>query len=172
MFARQRMMPTPRGAMVPSVMSVSKEPHRYRLLWLGLLITVAGVLSNWLYFLALPGQGVLPWINLLLPAIGLIVLLVAVWRAFVSPETGGGKILAPVFAIFAAVVFSGSVWGLHHARDIPAGSGAPRVGEKAPDFTLASADGRATSLSQLLSEPMNDPARPKAVLLVFYRGFW
>ena len=153
-------------------MSVSKNPHRYCLLWVGLLITVVGVLSNWLYFLGLPGQQIFPWINVLVPAAGLIVLLVGVRRAYVNPETSGGKILAPVFAIFAAVVFGGSVWGLHHARDIPAGSGAPRVGEKAPDFTLASADGQATSLSQLLSEPMNDPAPPKAVLLVFYRGFW
>ena len=153
-------------------MSVSKNPNRYRLLWLGLLITVVGVLSNWLYFLGLPGQELFPWINVLIPASGLIVLLVGVWRAFVSPETSGGKILAPVFAILAAVVLGGSVLGLHHARDLPGASGAPRVGEKAPDFTLANTNGQATSLSQLLTESMSNSAPPKAVLLVFYRGYW
>jgi hypothetical protein len=152
-------------------MNQSQNPHRYRVLWLGLLITIAGVLSNWLYFLGLPGQEIFPWINVLVPAAGLVVLLVAVRRAFVSPETSGGKILAPVFAIFSAVVFAGSVWGLHHARDIPAASGAPRVGEKAPDFTLADEDGQATSLSQLL-DSTGKAQLPKAVLLVFYRGFW
>lgn len=153
-------------------MSGSNNPRHYRVLWLGLLITVLGALSNWLYFLALPGQEVFPWINLLVPAAGLVVVLVGLRRASVSPQTNGGKILAPVFAIVSAVVFGASAWGLHHARDLPAASGAPRVGEKAPDFTLASTNGRATSLSQLLLEPINNSAPPKAVLLVFYRGYW
>jgi hypothetical protein len=153
-------------------MSASNNLRRYRVLWLGLLITVLGVLSNWLYFLALPGQEVFPWINVLVPAAGLLVLLIGVRRAFVSPQTSGGKILAPIFAILSAVVFGASAWGLHHARDLPAASDAPRVGEKAPDFTLANANGQATSLSQLLTESMSNSAPPKAVLLVFYRGDW
>ena len=93
-------------------------------------------------------------------------------RAFVNPQTYGGKIIAPVFAILSAVVFGMSVWGLHHARDLPPASTAPRVGEKAPDFTLANSNSQATSLSQLLSEPISNSAPPKAVLLVFYRGYW
>jgi hypothetical protein len=153
-------------------MSASINSRRYRVLWLGLLITVLGVLSNWLYFLALPGQEVFPWINVLVPAAGLVILLVGVRRAFVSPQTSGGKILAPIFAILSAVLFAASAWGLHHARDLPAASGAPRVGEKAPDFTLANANGQATSLSQLLTESTSNSAPPKAVLLVFYRGYW
>jgi hypothetical protein len=166
-------MPTPRAnVMVSPPVSVSKNPRRYRVLWLGLLLTVLGVLSNGLYFLALPGQVVFPWINVLVPAGGLVVLLVGVRRAFVSPQTSGGKILAPIFAIISTVVFAASVWGLHHARDLPVASGAPRVGEKAPDFTLASANGQVTTLSQLLTEPISNFAAPKAVLLVFYRGYW
>ena len=166
-------MPMRRASvMVASPMSTSNNPRRYQVLWLGLLITVLGVLSNWLYFLALPGQEIFPWINVLVPATGLVVVLVGLRRAFVSPQTSGGKILAPVFAIVSAVVFGASVWGLHHARDLPAASGAPRIGEKAPDFTLVSANGRATSLPQLLSEPMSNSAPPKALLLVFYRGYW
>lgn len=172
-FERARMMPTPRAnVMVSPPMSASNNPHRYRVLWLGLLITVLGVLSNGLYFLALPGQEVFPWINVSMPAAGLVVLLVGVRRAFVNPQTYGGKLLAPALAILSSVVFAVSAWGLHHARDLPAASGAPRVGEKAPDFILASANGQATSLSQLLLEPMSSSAPPKAVLLVFYRGYW
>jgi hypothetical protein len=153
-------------------MAASKNPRRYRVLWLGLLITVLGALSNWLYFLALPGQEVFPWINVLVPAAGLVVLLVGTRRAFVNPQTYGGKLLAPALVILSAVVFAVSAWGLHHARDLPAASGAPRVGEKAPDFTLANANGQATSLSRLLTESMSNSAPPKALLLVFYRGYW
>src|SRR6266478_9082316 len=106
----KRMMPTPRASVIVSPpMLALNNPRRYRVLWLGLLITVLGVLSNWLYFLALPGQEVFPWINVLVPAAGLVVLLVGVRRAFVSPQTSGGKILAPVFAILAAVVFAMSL---------------------------------------------------------------
>src|SRR5260370_31808285 len=115
----------PIHVIVPHPMAASKNPRRYRVLWLGLLITVVGVLSNWLYFLGLPGQEVFPWISVLTPAAGLVVLLVGVRRAFVSPQTSGGKILAPVFAILSAVVFGGSVWGLHHSGDLPAASGSP-----------------------------------------------
>ena len=172
-FWRERMMPTPRAnVMVSPPMSTSNNPHRYRVLWLRLLITVLGALSNGLYFLALPGQEVFPWINVSVPAAGLVVLLIGVRRAFVYPQTYGGKLLAPALTTLSAVVFAVSAWGLHHARDLPAASGAPRVGEKAPDFTLASANGRATSLSHLLLEPISNSAPPKAPLLVFYRGYW
>src|SRR5260370_25791558 len=119
----------PIHVIVPHPMAASKNPRRYRVLWLGLLITVVGVLSNWLYFLALPGQEVFPWINVSLPAAGLVVLLVGVRRAFVSPQTSGGKILAPIFAILSAVVFGASAFVLHHARDIPAPSAAPPLGD-------------------------------------------
>jgi hypothetical protein len=152
-------------------MSPSRNPRRYRVLWLGLLVTVLGALSNGLYFLV-PGRAIVPWINVLLPAAGLVVLL-AGWRnAFADPQHYGGKIVAPVFAIFAVLVFGGSAWLLHHARDLPASAGAPQIGEKAPDFNLANANGSTTSLSQLLSEPMDGSGPPKAVLLVFYRGYW
>src|SRR5260370_17553593 len=122
----------PIHVIVPHPMAASKNPRRYRVLWLGLLITVVGVLSNWLYFLGLPGQKAFPWINVLVPAAGLVVLLVGVRRAFVSPQTSGGKILPPVFPILSAVVFGGAVWGLHHATGPPPASPAPPLGAHTP----------------------------------------
>ena len=59
-------------------------------------------------------------------------------------------------------------------RDCPktAGTaGVPQVGQKTPDFTLANTNGQQISLAQLLSTPVGN-AHPKAVLLVFYRGYW
>jgi hypothetical protein len=83
--------------------------------------------------------------------------------------------------MFAMVVF-----GQYHARDLPASSGAPQVGQKAPDFTLSDSNGNTVSLGQLLGSgaaatgtpgeasgatTVGSPA-PKAVLLIFYRGYW
>jgi peroxiredoxin len=54
---------------------------------------------------------------------------------------------------------------------IPASKDAPQVGQRAPDFTLTDAGGKAVSLNELLTMPINGNA-PKGVLLIFYRGYW
>ena len=150
---------------------LNPQPGR-SVVWVGLAITVLGLSSNWLYFVNLPAQGILPWINLLVPAIGLLILCFGAWRAFAKPRTYGGKLVGSAFAVLCAPLVAMSTWGFFHARDIPRPSGAPRVGQRAPDFTLASASGESLSLSQLLSQPMENSAPPKAVLLIFYRGYW
>jgi peroxiredoxin len=43
--------------------------------------------------------------------------------------------------------------------------GAPRVGQKAPEFTLPDQNEKPVALADLLS-------RSRAVVLIFYRGFW
>jgi len=49
----------------------------------------------------------------------------------------------------------------------------PIVGQKAPDFTLQDTSGHPVTLAQLLSSPVPGSAEPpKAVLLIFYRGYW
>lgn len=141
-------------------------------LWVGVLITVLGVASNWLYFVNLPGQRILPWINLVLPAVGLLVLFLALWRAYARRGRFGGKLLAPVFVLICTPLVAMSVWGFFHARNVPPSLGAPLVGQKAPYFVLVSSAGESVSLSQMLSERMGNSAPPKAVLLIFYRGYW
>jgi hypothetical protein len=68
-------------------MATRRNSKGYRLSWLGLLMAALGAVSNGLYFLALPGQELFPWINVILPAAGLLMLLVALRRAFVNPQT-------------------------------------------------------------------------------------
>ena len=46
-----------------------------------------------------------------------------------------------------------------------------KVGQKAPDFTLTDSNDKPVTLAQLLTEPINNQP-PKAVLLIFYRGYW
>jgi cytochrome oxidase Cu insertion factor (SCO1/SenC/PrrC family) len=53
-----------------------------------------------------------------------------------------------------------------HAQ-LPASANAPKVGEKAPDFTLPAAQGNSVKLSELYSAEKGQWA-----LLVFYRGYW
>ena len=57
---------------------------------------------------------------------------------------------------------------------IAVAAGAPRVGDKAPEFMLADTSGKMVALSTLLSEPMPgmEGGKPRGVLLVFYRGYW
>ncbi len=157
-------------------MGAMYQRRRNRALFDGSVVMVLAILSNFpvLYALNFPGQGLLPWISLALPAISVVFFIVALKRAFGQPERYRGKILGSILCVLSVLVLAGSVWGFHHAKDLPASSGAPQVGQKAPDFTLNDNSGKPVSLSQLLATPIDTTSgkAPKAVLLVFYRGYW
>jgi len=139
-------------------------------LWLGLLITVLGPLSNFLYYSKIPAA-VLPWINLAIPAIGLLLVLIGVVRALRQPQLYRGKILGSIFTVLATLLFAGSVWLFIHVRDVPRSAGAPQIGQRVPDFSLPDSTNQPVSLAQLFSAAPGT-AQPKALLLVFYRGDW
>jgi len=142
-----------------------------RLLWLGLLLSVLGPLSNGLPFLGFPAHMV-PWISLILPAVGLALVLTGFWRAFRRSEIYKGKITGSVLAIISVLLLAFSIAFFWGARRIPAQvAGAPQMGRRVPDFTLPDSTGHAISFEQLFSSTASNPA-PKAVLLVFYRGYW
>ena len=141
-------------------------------LWCGIVVTVLGALSNGLYFLYPPGHAAFPWINLVVPIAGLLIVIVGVWRAFAHPERYGGKWLGAVFAVICLILASGSTFFFLYARDLPKSAGVPRAGQKAPDFTLMDSNGETVSLAQILSGSGQRSDPPKAVLLIFYRGFW
>jgi hypothetical protein len=54
---------------------------------------------------------------------------------------------------------------------LPPSAGAPRPGQKAPDFTLPDQDGKLVSLAGLL-KPGAGVAGKSGVVLIFYRGYW
>ena len=142
-------------------------------LFMGGVLTLIAVLSQGLYFLNIGGQKFIPWLNLLLAAMAVIYFIIGLRRAFGQPGIYRGKIAGGIFGTISLVLFALTVWLFVHARDLPAPYGAPKVGEKAPAFTLADTSGQAVSLGQLLSTPASSQAAPpKAVLLVFYRGYW
>lgn len=141
-------------------------------LWIGVIITVLGMLSNFLYFLPSMPLAIIPWINLVVPLIGVIVLIIGVKRAFTQSQIYRGKVWGSIVTVLAAGIFALSVFGHIHSREVPPSAGAPKVGQKAPDFTLTDAKGQIVSLAQLLSSPTANSTAPKAVLLIFYRGYW
>ncbi len=53
---------------------------------------------------------------------------------------------------------------------LPPSKGAPKVGEKAPDFTLPDSTGKQVKLSEFIAA--GNGAKGSWVLLVFYRGYW
>ncbi len=155
--------------------------------WLALLFVLAVIAVNLMVFAGMPGQRLVPWLSFLFGFAGLVWGVVGVWRAFGKSHLYGGKITGCIFGGLALLLFAMVAIGQFHARDLPASSGAPKAGQKAPDFTLSDSNGNKVSLGQMLNPAQSagivgsegDKANaagntraPKAVLLIFYRGYW
>jgi hypothetical protein len=111
----------------------------------------------------------------LLLGLGGILLLAGLVRAFGKPQLYRGKIFGPILALLSLLVFgSFSYLIFYELRQVPASTGAPRVGEKAPEFTLPDQNDKQAALADLLASPASSEsaARVNGVLLIFYRGFW
>jgi|SRR5215469_2570849 len=144
-------------------------------IWSGFLLAVAAVPGYFLFFARLPITRNVPWASWLMFAAAGWLLWAGVRRAFANPELFRGRIVGPILAVLsfgAAGLFGYAT--LYASRQLPVAAGAPRVGDRAPEFMLADASGKMVALSTLLSEPI--PGRvggkPRGVLLVFYRGYW
>jgi hypothetical protein len=110
----------------------------------------------------------------LLAGVSLIFLVRGLQRAFGQPRVYLGKILSSILALVSLLLVGVAIFSFFQARAIPASAGAPKVGQTAPDFTLADTSGQAVSMAQLFA-PAADGSQvvpPKAVLLIFYRGYW
>src|SRR5690242_20390723 len=151
---------------MPDVTSI----RRNSALWLGLLLFLLAIASNAFYFAHLSTH-ITPWLNLTLPVLALLVLLVGVVRAFRQPQIYRGKIWGTTLTVLSLLICVGSVLFFMVARSVPRSAGAPQIGQRVPAFTLPDSTGQSVSLSQLFAASPG-VAPPKAVLLVFYRGYW
>ena len=134
-------------------------------LWIGFLFALTGFLS-YTFFAQFPITRDFPWANLLLFAVGGILFVLGLARAFGRPQVYRGKIFGPILAALGILMFGLLSYVLfYELRQVPPSTGAPRIGQKAPEFTLSDQDGKDVSLRDLVS-------RSKAVALIFYRGFW
>lgn len=154
-------------------MPAPAQRRRNGALWAGTAFLFLTILSNLPALYAMTGfDRVLAWASVVFPAIALVCFAVGLKRAFSMREVYGGRIFGSILGVVSLLLFAGSVWLFAHVRDVPRSSGAPQVGQKAPDFTLTDSDGNQVSLAQLLSAPAGASAQPKGVLLFFYRGYW
>ena len=134
-------------------------------IWAGFVLVVAGLFSYGI-FARFPITRDFPWANLLLFGIGIALLLVGLFRAFGGPQIYRGKIFGSIFAAIALVLVGLFSYEIFYVlRQVPASSGAPRIGQKAPDFLLLDQNEKPVGLGDLLSNS-------KGVALIFYRGFW
>ena len=134
-------------------------------IWAGFAVALGGVFS-YEFFVRFPITRDFPWANLLLFGIGAVLLIVGLFRAFGRPQLYRGKIFGSILsaiALFLFVFFSYEIF--YVLRQVPLSAQAPRVGEKAPKFMLVDQNGKSVALADLLSGS-------KAVVLIFYRGFW
>ena len=146
-------------------MSASAKKSWNWFLWIGFLFVLTGFLS-YTFFAQFPITRDFPWANLLLFAVGGILLVLGLFRAFGKPRVYRGKIFGPIFATLGILMFAFFSYVFFYAlRQVPPSTGAPRVGQRAPNFTLLDQDGKDVALGDLVS-------KSKAVALIFYRGFW
>ena len=144
------------------------RPRRNWLPLAGFVVCVVALMSYPTFFVGFPATRDVPWVNWLLFALGLGLVGTGIARAFRARERYRGRIVGPILGlaslgVVAFFVFMTEVW----SRQLPVSAGAPKVGEKAPDFTLPDPQGRPVRLSDLASESSGSWA-----LLIFYRGYW
>ena len=146
----------------------------------GFLVCLAAFLSYFLFFYQFPVTRDVPWTAWLLFAVGLALLAAGLRRAFRRPAPDSrpdsrprgrvtGTILG-VLSLFVLAVFL--LFTVVESRKLPASASAPKVGQKAPDFTLQDAQGKNVRLVDLLGSQAGGAGPPSWVVLIFYRGHW
>jgi hypothetical protein len=158
----------------------ASENRNNVVIWWGLVFAIVALGLNGAFFLNLPFQGAIAWLSLLFAVVALTYLGMGLRLAIVYPKTYRRRALSVVVTAIAMIPAGLSVVGFVVTRKLPSATAAPQVGQKVPDFTLADTSGKPVSLDQLLAassevspaEPSFGSRAPKAVLLIFYRGYW
>lgn len=116
-------------------------------------------------------------ISLVLSVVSIVLIVSGLRRAYGQREFYRGQVAGPIVAILTVVVLG--IFGLasHEiSKHFAAANNAPKVGQQAPQFTLVDTAGKTVSLTGTLASPAGQSGgssrATKAVLLVFYRGYW
>ncbi|HEV2686934.1 MAG TPA: hypothetical protein VGV35_00225 [Bryobacteraceae bacterium] len=135
-------------------------------LWAGFAVVILSVVSYIPLFTLFPVTRDVPWANYLLFLVGALLLIVGLKRAFGQPQLYRGKISGPILSVLSLLIIGFFCFGILYAsKQIPTSPDAVRVGQQAPPFTLASADGKQIALADSLKDN-------RGALLIFYRGYW
>ncbi len=134
--------------------------------WSGFAIVIVAVVSYIPIFALFPVTRDIPWANYLLFLLGGGLLAVGVKRAFRDPEHYRGKISGSILAVLSVLLFGLFVSSiLIFAKQIPSPEQALRPGQPAPPFILPDITGKRVASSELWKDH-------RAVVLIFYRGYW
>lgn len=150
------------------------EKRRNWAAWLGFLLALGAILCNVILFLNLPGHRAIPWLSGALGVVALILVAQGLQRALGQSRVYRGKILCLILSAVSLLLAGVAIFAFFNARALPHSEAAPQLGQRVPDFTLADTTGRPISLDQLFAPVADDShgVAPKAVLLIFYRGYW
>jgi hypothetical protein len=138
-------------------------------IWTGFVLGLVAAFSYPFVFVTWAITREFPWANLIMFAIAMALLFLGFRRAFKPDKRIVSKIFSSLaaalgllnLAVLLFVVFVADSW-------LPASTGVPQVGQKAPDFTLTDRNDKPITLAQLLTEPVNNKP-PRGMLLIFYR---
>ena len=142
-------------------------------LWAGFLVVLAAFLTYVPFFSQFPVTRDFPWANLLMFGAGLSLMVFGLRRVYREPQRFRGKVAGPILLSLGVLVLASFCFVTFYlARQLPPSTSAPRVGQKAPDFTLLDRDGHPVTLSALLQTAADGPDGTKGAVLIFYRGYW
>lgn len=132
--------------------------------WIGLVLTLAGKFSYFLYFYQFPSFRDFPILNLLTVLIGIVLISIGCWGVL----RHGTSVLAKLLATACLLVSLGLGSLFYYyvfimSYQLPESASSPVLAAEAPDFTLKAQTGQEVSLTDF---------RGQKVVLVFYRGHW
>jgi peptidoglycan/LPS O-acetylase OafA/YrhL len=143
------------------------------MVWIGFLLVLAAPVTYFVVFVRFPATRDFPWATLLVFFAGLVLITLGWRKGLREPQTYRGRVAGPILLGFGAAVCGMFLYAtLVAARQLPPSSGAPKVGEKAPDFSLPDTNGKSVTLAGLIAGGRGQGEAARAVLLIFYRGYW
>jgi len=141
--------------------------------WAGFLVVLLALVTYLTIFIRFPATRDVPWATLLIFVAGLALIARGLRRAYREPQLYRGRIAGSILmglGVALVALFCFNIF--YFARRLPSSTGAPRVGQKAPDFTLPDKDGNLVTLSGLLDSRAGGAERVNGAVLIFYRGYW
>lgn len=139
-------------------------------LWVGFLIALLALIG---YFSLFEITRSALWIALLLFVVAIALLIGGLRRAYSASAEYRGKTAGPILATLTVLIIGLFGFTLYMTKQAyPVAANAPRVGQKAPEFTLTDSNGSPLKLTELLSRQLPGGGASRGLLLVFYRGYW